>query len=485
MGAIYKQKNKKNSILNKESLKKIISNGNIEQALSSMDGFVFKRGNNDQINEFSLIKSTYSDWKSSVIKGIVNYDNRSTQHSIIVNNFLEFIDNFFKSIEENKTFVSNQIKYNPNEQFTTIPYLPNSIIAGLSKDVLHYLNEIKYLLLFFEKPVAYMNSSYGFIDEEAIYDIKNDKTPRVSMWEDENEFDNILSIKSEEWDTTLNECEILNQTMDLEITDRPTEWDSRILGVIDFYDLNAELKREDFKDDNEYMMRSIGQWGMKLQLQRLIEVLDKCNKKNIPMIWSTEEDMQTAHMFSRYLIEAYPMENVNRIVRAEIRKIKGYTLLREIFNLGIINLLSVPTYQIVSFRKSHKDLLDNFLTEYRDFLALIQINPKESDKLLEIKSREIVKNLNEINNEIVLKKKSIKNKWIKDISEIGFETAKKSERVASWGQVGNALLHFFTFNSVSDKIDNGINTVNCNLEESLLLRNSSGYLWKIQQEFKK
>lgn len=49
----------------------------------------------------------------------------------------------------------------------TIPFLPKSIAVGLQDNLVQYINELKFLLLFFDKPLAiFSNDALCFIDNE-------------------------------------------------------------------------------------------------------------------------------------------------------------------------------------------------------------------------------------------------------------------------------------------------------------------------------
>lgn len=239
--------------------------------------------------------------------------------------------------------------------------------------------------------------------------------------------------------------------------------------------LTGKSFKKKFKNKDEKTIYELGQWAVKMEITRLLGILKECKAENIPMIWATSTDLWISQEYSRYLLMKKTGATYQRSINAELRTINGFALLREIFNLNIVNIITIPPEDIIQFRNRNADLLNNFLTHYRYFLTNLQSNPQSLETILEEESNKVVRNLIEINEEINLLKRPRKYKWLEKISKNAYESSKDQTPIAKWGALGSILFQSLVSNSKSDNTDE---------YSELLLRNSSGYIWKISEQFK-
>lgn len=162
-------------------------------------------------------------------------------------------------------------------------------------------------------------------------------------------------------------------------------------------------------------------------------------------------------------------------------------MLRSIFDLGIANIAIVPVGSIIEFRKKNKDLLAGFLTSYRSFLTELQLDPRNYRKLVKERTQKIVEELHTINMELLLLNKSHKFKWLERMSDAVFQGAKGGAIVALWNLLASPLLMVGELgHSLLSVAGLGLKDLKeaKQLEQALIFKGSSGYLWKIKEEFK-
>lgn len=376
----------------------------------------------------------------------------------------------------------------------TISFLPNSILISLSRDLLQLLNELKYLLLFFEKPLAILSNPYGdFLNEEAISSFKKDRAPKTNIFDDKMLI-NTKIIATDEWDEVMGYCEPEYCELKLEVSksvDFENSEDEELNELMRFAKLHytpdfAKKRKEDLSEE-EYFLLEVG-WVMQLNdIRRLYENLKRCRKRNIPMMWGSEAELHTSRIYTEFLLNKNRQKNFLRNSYSKIRQIKGHSLLREVMNLKTINILTAPVNKIVEFRKKNADLLNNFLIQYRNFLVQVQIDPESADKIIETETQNLIEKINTINNEISLLRDNRNYRWLSVISKEAYESAKGPFSVATWGALSSPLFSILALGGKLVKSTGKLMGVKfeTNIKErTLLLRNSSGYLWKASKEFK-
>lgn len=69
------------------------------------------------------------------------------------------------------------------------------VLATLQDDLLHFLNEMKFLMLFYDKPVAILtNVGFNCIPEDAIDIVRKGKTPRLNAFGYGEKFSSIKNL---------------------------------------------------------------------------------------------------------------------------------------------------------------------------------------------------------------------------------------------------------------------------------------------------
>ena len=377
-----------------------------------------------------------------------------------------------------------------NKSKYTLPYLPDSIAVGLTEDLLQYLIELKFLLLFFRKPhCIFANAGLQFLSGSAADDLRSNKKIRTVPWEEEeeegivsSELQNIDVILTEEWEETLSHCSPHYHEINLEVSDSEIEYESdHIFDPGDF----IPTETEDDNSESELVAHLL-----RANMAVMIDTLEMCCNERIPMIWGDPADTVAATIFSKHLLDKYAKNSQGpeaERMSAIIRTIKGDDLLRSIFELEIVNLATAPIHKVIEFRKKNQDLLNSFLIGYRAFLTELQSDPLNYRKLVLGRTQKIVEDMNNINMELLALRKSEKYKWLERMSEDVFEGAKKGAIVAVWnllaspillaGEIGKSLLSAANF-GLKDLKDRK------QQEQALIFKSSSGYLWKAAKQFR-
>ena len=111
-----------------------------------------------------------------------------------------------------------------------IPLLPDRLLVGLQEDSLHFMNELKFLLLFFPKPQLMLARYDGiYLDEEAFENLQLGRPARTSIWHgmtDKEGIKHAANFEHEEWPDIFKNCEPIFQTLNLEETDNKNHRDN-------------------------------------------------------------------------------------------------------------------------------------------------------------------------------------------------------------------------------------------------------------------
>lgn len=379
----------------------------------------------------------------------------------------------------------------------TIPLLPNSIAASLQENLLDYLVELKFLLLFFEKPHAILSTTgCDFINAEVIEDVKKGKNPQTSAFKERN-LTPIRLLATDEWAETLSHCEcheydykVSRKTEHL-VDQSHTNEVERILRITRGPGLTGkQVERLFLASDKltpDEQLELLGQWAIRLELNRLLGVLELSRDHKIPMIWSHINELGVSSLYARYLLLSLKSDDQGALkssLKVALRMVEGGKLLRQILQLQVLNIAAVPVASVVEFRKKNRDLLENFLTKYRDFLSEVQVHPNDVDVLLEQHTQQLVSGLQEINSEIALRRRKRGYEFLRRLGgDNFFEAAGKCLPWASFS---------FLFAPWLAPVIAGAKGIGSALtgqlltereaQLELLYRNSSGYLWKAAHE---
>ncbi|MBE7436035.1 MAG: hypothetical protein HS100_19115 [Anaerolineales bacterium] len=389
-----------------------------------------------------------------------------------------------------------------NSKFT-LPLLPNSIAVGLSEDLLQYLIELKFLLLFFDKPhCIFANAGLQFLSENVFDDIRNGKTPKTSPWEEDDDIPssslkNVDIVLTDEWQETLSHCQPRYHEINLTITNEKDVEGEKVYTdeIIDSMRLFEKKETSYFSENSEPseedIEKMLTEWAIRTNMQVMIDTLEMCCNEKIPMIWGSVADTVSASLYTKHLLTQYSKSietnSEDEKTASFLRTLKGDDLLKSIFELGVVNLATVPVDRIIDFRKKNQDLLVGFLSSYRGFLTELQSEPLNYRKIVLARTQKITDELNTINMEILTQRKSEKYKWVERLSDGVYEGAKNGAMIALWnflaspllmtGQIGISLLSAANF-KIKDMKDRR------QLENALIFKSSSGYLWKAMEEFK-
>jgi len=360
----------------------------------------------------------------------------------------------------------------------TIPALPNSIAVSLQPNLLDYLVELKFLLLFFERPYAVLSTSgFDFINPGTVEEVKKGNTPRTNLFDEQN-LRPLGLLATEEWAETLAQCEshefnmvvrddsahVVNDAVTTEV-DHIFEVTKKGLGLSSS-DVDLLFVSGDERLDKTQRNAIERQVFLRLELSRFLDVLALSRDHNVPMIWSHTAELVVSNIYTEYqLLSLQSNESFEKsALRAALRMVKGGKLLREVYELQVVNLATVPVASIVDFRSKNQDLLANFLTIYRAFLAEVQANPADIDSLVEVHAQRIVEGLNAINNEIALRRKKRGYEFMRGLAGDNFFDA--AMKCAPWGLLSFLLGPWMQFLRGREA------------QLDLLYGNSTGYLWK-------
>lgn len=376
----------------------------------------------------------------------------------------------------------------------TIPLIPNSMTISLQEDILQFMVEMKFILLFIDKPMTILSTSnFDYLSEEIIGEIKKGKKPATNLNNDINNFQFLSAVATDEFDELLSYCEPIHYEMNSTEVPKDAEYYDNYYSEVDniFQVLGIQFSGHvgilftRFEDiikkfpEKESFFITLSR--LYVDMYRILEVLKTCKKSNSSMIWSSENERTLCGMYSKYLILSNKKDDSLKKKSPTIRRLIGADLLREIFDLEIVNISTVPSKNIIDFRKDNKDLLDNFLMNYREFLLEIQHDPTESKKILSKHSTLLVDEFKKINSEILLHRRNNQFGWLKNISEPVFEGAKKGTLISILSSFENpaALLGLLGSNLLKER-------TNKVTEDNILFSNDvAGYLWKAHDKWNK
>lgn len=384
--------------------------------------------------------------------------------------------------------------YRPlQKEYDVIPSRPDSIAIGLQTNLIEFANSLKFQLLFFDKPHAILSTTgMDYIDEEAVHAARTGKPYRTSIWEDEENLVGKEILATDEWLELMSHCEQWGGTINL-VTDNSAEEtrDSDIDAFLEFLNIKEPPRYEGGVDEGkngdditpeeaDEIKRQLGYAAMRWQVIRLTHVLKHCYEKRISMVWGDEIDVSISRMYVDSLLQQYESSEDERLL-ADIRRLHGSRLLKRIRGWNILNLASVPVEQVVNFRKANHDLLDNFLSLYREFLLEIEDNPNRKRLNLAVnhwdgRLHEQLKNLNQ---ELLNLRRPEKFQWLKKALEGQYESSKKGRLSSIWSFFGTPGL----ISALLAGYDNLTGSTQSIQQRNKLIRQSSmGYLWKAKKE---
>lgn len=368
-----------------------------------------------------------------------------------------------------------------------IALLPDSIAVALQENLLQYFAELKFLLLFFDEPWCILvNSSFQYLNRENIDDIANGRSTRTSALGDGGSGLHHLDIVvTDDWHELMQHCRPWYYEVEMRVTDsippHPEE------GLLQRFELRRSSDNPpSAEDSDEAMMLRLGQSAVREATRILVDVLDMCCEENIPMVWGDVVEVEIAAAYAAHLLEKQQAEPYEEEHASRFRLMQGDQLLREILELKVVNISTVPVYKIIEFRKSNRDLLNSFLVDYRSFLAELESEPLKYRKLVLSKGQKVAESLARINQELLLLRTTKRYGWLNRMSEGFFDAARRGEYTAAWnllssplllvGGVGEALLSLAA-KGTADLLDLE------QKEKAMLLKSSSGYLWKAARFF--
>jgi len=400
----------------------------------------------------------------------------------------------------------------------SIPYLPNSIAVGLQPNLIQYLIELKFLLLFFEKPLAILSTpDFDFIDIETLDAVKRGERISTNFWGAPTALKHVEVLATDEWQEIMSHCTTWYYNYRVSHLDKHLRYfseegetsNSKGLGKIagseeipqrvdeivaatglgsdiSTLELMALLRQNDKKMNKKIKSKLFGEIIVRLGFQRLLEVLERCRAERIPMVWGNVADLDIVEIYTHYLLDKHFQKSADPEVNATHRLLEGSRLLNELLDLEVVNLATAPVSRIISFRKSNSDLLENFLVDYRSFLTELQNTPQDGEKIVLNWTQKIVSDLNTLNKELLLTRREKEYKWLQRLSDAAYEGAKKGAVAAIWSFLGNPMLFAGAIGGMildAAQKFSGDTGNRKEKEEALLFRSSSGYLWKARKKF--
>lgn len=377
----------------------------------------------------------------------------------------------------------------------TIPLLPNRIAVGLQSDLVDFVNEIKFLLLFFDKPLAFLSTpEFCFLTDETIHLAKRGQSISTS-WLDEDPaagLKNTEVLQTEEWaliEDNLNIYPMNFITLDGSPKESSTSDDSSVdaFSLLDSIIGNRHknatptsrwaerFMSTDSSDDFEQFM-------LRIILSRLCAIIDACRKEDVPMIWSGKDELGACERFTQQFLTDFCSTADTRNTQIEsaikARIVLGDSLLQQIMQLGIINLSEVSVSDIIEFRKSNSDLLYSFLLHYRHFLSDIEASPNGYIEITRKYTNSVATDFSTINRELESLKRKRNLRWLKFCSS-GADSLSKS---AIWSFFVTPILSLLNLASEAGKVATEISD-DLYLKQEVLQKTSSGYLWEASKKF--
>jgi hypothetical protein len=388
----------------------------------------------------------------------------------------------------------------------TIPLLPNRIAIGLHDDLIQFLIETKFLLLFCDNPWLVFHTDFGAYLNPRIVEAVRQGHESEEVTEVRKHLRHLDAVKSPEWDEIIRlsspsymqfEESVPDQDCTNDVADRQRRVEE-VLTSVGASKPGAYEKLFSPNPENEGiadipLLEKKGMSKKTLTFLRvlhtkfflLVSILDTCAQENIPMVWTQEHNLSICEIYTKHLANKLG-EDFADDDAATLRRLHGDALMREILNLEIVNVATVPIDRLLEFKQRYRDLLDNFLTYYRGFLASVQSKPEDVRSLTQEYGQNIVVSLREIQNEVLLLKKQQDYKWLDRISNAAFESANKGLITAAWDCLMNPLA-FLVSNlpGLAKFAAKGATAAAKDLQaqRQLLVRSNSGYLWRAREEF--
>jgi len=383
-----------------------------------------------------------------------------------------------------------------------IPLLPDRIAVGLQSDLVDFVNEVKFLLLFFNKPLAFLSTvEFSFLTDELINIGKRGQPIITNFFDDTPNagLKNIEILQTEEWDLIENNIDIY--PMDFGVSDEKSHEDAQYSlenNVISAFDLfDSTVKKHDKKimptsywseqlhsSDRRKQKEAFLQFGKRLVFARLNAIIDACQKENIPMIWSDKDELGACEVFTKQYLNDLSLpkitenEKIENLIKARI--ILGDSFLQQIMQLEIINLSDVSVSNVIEFREKNKDLLYSFLLHYRTFLSAIEASPADFMEITRKYTNSIGGDFSTINRELGGLKRARNTKWLKFCSSEAGNFAKSS----AWSMFVTPILLLYNIVIGGGKVAAEISD-DLRLKQEILQRTSSGYLWEASKKFQK
>jgi hypothetical protein len=368
----------------------------------------------------------------------------------------------------------------------TIPLLPNRIAASLQADVLAYMSELKFLFLFYERPLAIFSTyDLSFINDDVVDQCRKGKPVHTNFSEDSDGLANVEALGSDEWQQITDNCDCWAYSYDDSDTGKYESEDMDALDsliqsaypgqdVPTFEQLSAWIRSGDAT------LEVAVNWFGRISLCRLVRILHKCRQEEIALIWGDPLEVDVVRVFIRQLIDRIEHDDEShRSLRADFRTLKGDDLLREILNLKIVDLTTVPCEKIIEFRNRNSDLLGNFLTLYRNFLVDIQCEPSQLYPITQKYSQDIAKELNSLANELALLRAAHKFRWLRTCKQ----WAGGLSQSAVWSLLLSPLQLIIKSAEAASSASLSL-AESLNERNSLIAKSSAGYLWKASTELK-
>jgi len=369
----------------------------------------------------------------------------------------------------------------------TIPLLPNRIAANLQGDVLAYMSELKFLLLFYERPLAILSThDLCFINDEVVDQCRKGRAVHTNFSDDSDGLANVEALGSDEWEHIASNCDCWQYGYDDLDSGKSHEsedidaLDSLIQSAYPDQDVPTFEQLSSCIRSGDATFEIVGHWVLRISLSRLVRILHKCREEDIALVWGEPLEVEVVKVFIRQLIDRVEEgDESHRSLRADFRTLKGDDLLREILNLDIVDLTTVPCEKIIDFRARNSDLLSNFLTLYRSFLVDIQCEPSQLYAITQKYAQSIASELNTLTNELILLRRDQEFGWLRRCKRWAGDLSQS----ALWSLLLSPLQLVMKAAEVAGSASLSV-AESLQERNALIAKSSAGYLWKAGKELK-
>lgn len=187
-----------------------IAKGNLQEVVNYLVNIFNENSRYHLFREsILLLSSRLARVNNDFQKGLATRDELNTSINQLTFATLQLIKETLNLPEKNDRISIGSSIFDANN---SVPILPNKIVVGLQDDLIQYNNELKYLLLFFERPVAYLSSTSNYIDEEAMDAARRGAKVVTNIWGDDD-IKNIAVLETDDWMSTLNYCDVKHTKM--------------------------------------------------------------------------------------------------------------------------------------------------------------------------------------------------------------------------------------------------------------------------------